>query len=164
MKIAVYPGSFDPFTNGHLDIVIRALKIFDRLILAIGNNSSKSGFFTVEERIRMLEDLFHHDPRIQVDSFSGLLVDYLRKKETVAVVRGLRAVSDFEYEFQMANMNRKLYPEAETFFMMTGADNFYLSSSMVKEVAMLRGSIEGLVPPLVLERLNRKLEERDEDR
>jgi pantetheine-phosphate adenylyltransferase len=164
MKTAVYPGSFDPFTNGHMDIMSRALKIFDKVIIAIGLNHSKKSFFSVEERLEMLRLLFKDDPRVEVDTFGGLLIDYLKQRESVAMVRGLRAVSDFEYEFQMANMNRKLHPEAETFFMMTGADHFYISSSMVKEVALLRGNVEGLLPPLVLERLNKKLEALDEDR
>jgi pantetheine-phosphate adenylyltransferase len=156
MSLAVYPGSFDPFTNGHLDIVGRALKAFDRLIIAVASNSTKTGMFTIQERQDLIRELFKDEPQVEVDTFSGLLVDYLRKRGARAVIRGLRAVSDFEYEFQMANMNRKLYPEAETFFLMTGNDYFYVSSSLVKEVAQLGGCLEGLVPELVLAQLLEK--------
>jgi len=158
MTTAVYPGSFDPITNGHLDIVDRALKAFDRLIIAIAVNPAKEGFFTVEERVATIVELYGAEPRVEVDSFSGLLVDYLRDRGARAVVRGLRAVSDFEYEFQMANMNRKLYPNAETFFLMTGNDYFYVSSSLVKEVAGLGGCLEGLVPDGVRIKLQKKIE------
>lgn len=156
MTLAVYPGSFDPFTNGHVDIVGRALKAFDRLIVAIAVNPAKEGLFSVEERTEMVRELYAGQSRVEVDSFTGLLVNYLKQRNASAVVRGLRAVSDFEYEFQMANMNRKLYPAAETFFLMTGNDYFYVSSSLVKEVAKLGGCLEGLVPSIVLERLLRK--------
>jgi pantetheine-phosphate adenylyltransferase len=157
MTTAVYPGSFDPFTNGHVDIVGRALKAFDKLIIAIAVNPSKSGFFSVQERIDMANELYGDEPRVEVDAFSGLLVNYLRNRGAKAVVRGLRAVSDFEYEFQMANMNRKLYPNAETFFLMTGNDYFYVSSSLVKEVAGLGGCLDGLVPQSVLDELHKKI-------
>jgi pantetheine-phosphate adenylyltransferase len=156
MTVAVYPGSFDPFTNGHKDIAARALKIFDRLIIAIAVNRAKAPLFTLEERQEMIRELYKDEPRVEVDSFSGLLVDYLKERQAGAVIRGLRAVSDFEYEFQLANMNRKLYPKAETLFLMTGHDYFYLSSMVVKEVASLGGCLAGLVPDLVLARLKEK--------
>jgi pantetheine-phosphate adenylyltransferase len=149
MSVAVYPGSFDPITNGHLDIVERALKAFDRIIIAVAVNPRKDGLFTVAERVKMIGDLYADNDKVEVDTFSGLLVNYLRKRNAAAVVRGLRAVSDFEYEFQMANMNRKLYGSAETFFLMTGNDYFYVSSSLVKEVVTLGGCVTGLVPESV---------------
>jgi len=157
MSLAVYPGSFDPLTNGHLDIVGRALKAFDRIVIAVAINPGKAGFLTVEERTELARQLYADQPRVEVDSFSGLLVNYLRRRGAKAVIRGLRAVSDFEYEFQMANMNRKLYPKAETFFLMTGNDYFYVSSSLVKEVAELGGCLEGLVPDIVKQTLLEKL-------
>jgi len=153
MKTAVYPGTFDPLTNGHVDIVRRALKAFDRVVVALGINTKKEALFSVEERKEMIRETFSGDDRVAVDVFSGLQVEYLERIGAAAVVRGLRAVSDFEFEFQMANMNRKLYPEAETFFLMTGQDNFYLSSSLIKEVAALGGCVEGLVPTPVVRRL-----------
>ncbi len=149
MSVAVYPGSFDPITNGHLDIVERALKAFDQIIIAVAVNPRKDGLFTVAERVKMIGDLYADNDKVEIDTFSGLLVNYLRKRNAAAVVRGLRAVSDFEYEFQMANMNRKLYGSAETFFLMTGNDYFYVSSSLVKEVVMLGGCVTGLVPEIV---------------
>jgi len=158
MSLAVYPGSFDPITNGHLDIVRRALKAFDKIIIAVAVNPSKKGLFSVPERVDLLKQLYAEDERVEIDQFSGLLVNYLRKQNATAVVRGLRAVSDFEYEFQMANMNRKLYGKAETFFLMTGNDYFYVSSSLVKEVAKLGGCVTGLVPEPVREALEEKLE------
>ncbi|MBM4373152.1 MAG: pantetheine-phosphate adenylyltransferase [Deltaproteobacteria bacterium] len=156
MRTAVYPGTFDPLTNGHVDIVRRALTAFDRVVVALGINSRKTALFSADERQAMIEETFATEPRVSVDTFQGLQVDYLKSIGAVAVIRGLRAVSDFEFEFQMANMNRKLYPEAETFFLMTGQDNFYLSSSLIKEVALLGGCVEGLVPPAVAHRLARK--------
>ncbi len=153
MNIAVYPGSFDPLTNGHVDIVGRALKIFDRLIVAIAVNNAKSSMFSVEERRDMIQETFKDQPRVDVDSFAGLLVEYLKSRQAIAVIRGLRAVSDFEYEFQMANMNRKLYPEAETLFLMTGHKYFYVSSRMIREVASLGGCLSDLVPGHVASRL-----------
>ena len=157
MSLAVYPGSFDPITNGHLDIVQRAIKAFDRIIIAVAVNPGKEGLFSVPERVSLLHDLYAEDDRVEIDSFSGLLVNYLRKRNAAAVVRGLRAVSDFEYEFQMANMNRKLYGKAETFFLMTGNDYFYVSSSLVKEVSKLGGCVTGLVPASVRQALEDKL-------
>jgi len=159
MKTAVYPGTFDPLTNGHVDIIVRALKAFDHVVVALGINSKKQSLFTVEERREMILETFAGDDRISVDTFSGLQVEYLKRTGAIAVIRGLRAVSDFEFEFQMANMNRKLYPDAETFFLMTGQENFYLSSSLIKEVALLGGCVEGLVPEPVMRRLSVKVEE-----
>lgn len=159
MSIAVYPGSFDPITNGHIDIIERALKAFDRIIIAVAVNPQKEGLFTIEERVDTIGTLFADNDRVEVDTFSGLLVNYLRKRNAAAVVRGLRAVSDFEYEFQMANMNRKLYGSAETFFLMTGNDYFYVSSSLVKEVVMLGGCVAGLVPELVRKALEDRVGE-----
>ena len=153
MKTAVYPGTFDPLTNGHVDIVRRALKAFDKVVVALGINSKKEALFTVEERKEMIRETFSDEPRVEVDTFSGLQVDYLKEIGADAVVRGLRAVSDFEFEFQMANMNRKLFPDAETFFLMTGQDNFYLSSSLIKEGAALGGCVVDLVPEPVSRRL-----------
>ena len=157
MTIAVYPGSFDPITNGHVDIVKRALKVFDYIVVAVATNSSKKPLFSVKERTDMLARLFSDNQRVKVDAFDGLLVDYMKEQNIQANIRGLRAVSDFEYEFQMAHMNRKLYPEAETFFLMTGHRFFYVSSRMVKEVASLGGCFSELVPPLVHEELVRKM-------
>lgn len=157
MSVAVYPGSFDPFTNGHRDIVDRSLKVFDQIIVAILVNSAKDSLFSLEERVEMVREIYPDEPRLVVESFSGLLVKYLKSRNANAVVRGLRAVSDFEYEFQMANMNRKLYPEAETFFLMTGQDFFYVSSRLVKEVGALGGCLTGLVPENVQKRLLDKL-------
>ncbi len=153
MTVAVYPGSFDPLTNGHMDIIGRALKAFDRIIVGIAVNRSKTPLFSLEERVEMIREVVKDDSRIEVDSFSGLLVDYMKHRNATAVIRGLRAVSDFEYEFQMANMNRKLHPDLETFFLMTGQKYFYVSSRVVREVASLGGCVTGLVPELVENRL-----------
>ena len=156
MTVAVYPGSFDPLTNGHVDIAARALTIFDRIVIAVAVNNAKNSLFSVEERTEMIREEFKDNPLVEVESFSGLLVEYLKSRQANAVVRGLRAVSDFEYEFQMANMNRKLYPEAETLFLMTGQRYFYVSSRMVREIASLNGCLNGLVPDHVALRLQRK--------
>ncbi|MBI5495061.1 MAG: pantetheine-phosphate adenylyltransferase [Deltaproteobacteria bacterium] len=152
MKLAVYPGSFDPLTNGHLDIIQRSLKLFDRVIVAVAHNSAKNALFTMEERKALILECAN-DPRLEVDAFTGLLVDYARRRGASAVVRGLRAVSDFEYEFQMANMNRKLTHDVEHVFLMTNEENFYISSRLVREVASLGGDVKDLVPAPVLERL-----------
>ncbi|MGC9042574.1 MAG: pantetheine-phosphate adenylyltransferase [Myxococcota bacterium] len=160
-KTAIYPGSFDPITNGHIDILKRALKVFDKVILAIASNPRKNSLFTVEERIRLAKEVFKSDRRVIVDSFNGLLVDYVRKSGSNVVIRGLRAVSDFEYEFQMAHMNMKLAPEIETFFMMTGQEHFYISSQTVKEVVTFGGCVKGIVPPNVEKALIKKFR-RDE--
>lgn len=152
MAVAIYPGSFDPLTNGHLSLIQRGLRMFDRLVVAVVVNPKKTPLFSVEERRQMIQEAVK-DPRVEVDAFQGLLVDYVRQKKINVILRGLRAVSDFEHEFQMANMNRKLYPQFETVFMMTGEDYFYISSNMVREVASLGGNVKGLVPENVYTRL-----------
>jgi len=152
MAVAIYPGSFDPLTNGHLSIIHRGLKVFDRLVVAVLNNPRKSPMFSVEERRQLIREACP-DPRVEVDDFQGLLVHYTRRKGIHLVLRGLRAASDFEYEFQLANMNRKLDTEFESVFMMTGQDSFYISSQLVREVASLGGDVEGLVPLSVFRKL-----------
>jgi pantetheine-phosphate adenylyltransferase len=157
-NIAIYPGSFDPITNGHVDLVKRALRVFDKVIVAIATNAGKdNSLFSVEERLGMIREVFEAlKNRVQADSFQKLLVDYAERKQAPVIIRGLRAVSDFEYEFQMAMMNHRLKPNVETFFMMTGESQFYISSRLVKEVVSLGGNVEGLVPDDVLKNLNRK--------
>lgn len=157
-KIAVYPGSFDPVTNGHIDLVQRTLQVFDRVIVAIATNPDKDdSLFSVKERLEMIREVFNGlGRRVQADSFEGLLVDYAEKVGAEVIIRGLRAVSDFEYEFQMAMMNRGLKPKIETLFMMTGESYFYISSRLVKEVVSLGGDVSGLVPKNVLKRLKGK--------
>jgi pantetheine-phosphate adenylyltransferase len=145
MPVAIYPGSFDPLTNGHLSLIQRGLQMFDRLIVAIAVNPKKVPLFTLEERKDLIRQACP-DPRVEVDSFQGLLVEYAKQRNVNVLIRGLRAVSDFEYEFQLANMNRKLAPGIETVFMMTGEDYFYISSQLVREVASLGGDVTGLVP------------------
>jgi len=156
-RIAVYPGSFDPPTYGHLDIIKRALALFDKVIVAVLDNPSKCRLFTIDERIKILEEITRRFKRVEVNKFKGLLVNYVKKKRAEAVIRGLRAISDFEYEFQMAQMNRELSPEIETIFMMTGTPYSYLSSSIVKEIANLGGSISKFVPPSVEKMLKKKM-------
>ncbi|HAC5690790.1 TPA_asm: pantetheine-phosphate adenylyltransferase [Listeria monocytogenes] len=148
-KIAVIPGTFDPITNGHLDIIERAGKIFDVLYVSVLNNSSKKPLFTIEERMEMIRQVTAHLPNVQVESASGLTVDYAATRGATAIVRGLRAVSDFEYEMQIASMNRTLNADIETFFVMTNTKYSFLSSSMVKEVAQYQGDISELVPEIV---------------
>jgi len=155
-KVAIYPGSFDPITYGHIDIIERALEIFDKVIVAIANNSEKRPLFTVEERVEMVKNLFEDTPAVGVDSFKGLLVDYVAKTNAKVILRGLRATSDFEYEFHMASMNRSLNPHFDTLFMMTSKDYFFVSSRTIKEVASLGGAVEGLVPDTVVRRLREK--------
>ncbi len=156
-RVAIYPGSFDPVTNGHLDIAERGLKLFDKIIIAILHNPEKKYLFTVEERIEMLEESFKGESNVEIDSFNGLLVDYAVQKNANAVLRGMRAVSDFEYEFQLALMNRRLNREVETVFLMTGLRWIFTSSSIIKEAAKFGGNIEGMVPPEVEQRLKEKL-------
>ncbi|KXS58968.1 pantetheine-phosphate adenylyltransferase [Listeria monocytogenes] len=155
-KIAVIPGTFDPITNGHLDIIGRAAKIFDVLYVSVLNNSSKKPLFTIEERMEMIRQVTAHLPNVQVESASGLTVDYAATRGATAIVRGLRAVSDFEYEMQIASMNRTLNADIETFFVMTNTKYSFLSSSMVKEVAQYQGDISELVPEIVNEQVQAK--------
>jgi pantetheine-phosphate adenylyltransferase len=155
-KVAVYAGSFDPITNGHVDIIKRALEIFDRLIVAVAYNPNKRALFSVEERLEMIRIVVKNDPRITMASFDGLLVDFVRKQGANVIIRGLRAVSDFEYEFQMTLMNRKLNRKVDTMFLMTGYKWFYTSSTLIKEAASLGGSVRGLVPDIVNQRLKEK--------
>ena len=160
--VAIYPGSFDPITNGHVDLVERTLRVFDQVIVAIATNPGKdASLFTLSERLQMVRTVFAaHEGRVQAESFEGLLVDYAERKQATVIIRGLRAVSDFEYEFQMAMMNHRLKPKLETFFMMTGESEFYISSRLVKEVVSLGGNVSGLVPDLVLQKLEQKLRQR----
>ncbi len=155
-KIAVCPGSFDPITNGHLDIIQRGSKVFDIVKIVLLNNSSKNPLFTIEERIRLIEESTSHIPNVQVDTYNGLLVDYAKKVEAAAIIRGLRAVSDFEYEMQITSMNRVLNDHIETFFIMTNNQYSFLSSSIVKEVSKYGGDISSLVPPAVEAALKEK--------
>ncbi len=156
-RLAVYPGSFDPLTNGHVDIIERGGRLFDRIVVAILVNRDKSPLFTVSERVEMARDVFRDQPSVEVDTFEGLLVDYAQRREASVIVRGLRAISDFEYETQMALMNRRLNNAIETVFMMPAEPYTYLSSRLVKEVFALGGSVDGLVPPEVVTRLRETL-------
>jgi pantetheine-phosphate adenylyltransferase len=155
-KIAVYPGSFDPITNGHVNLIERALEVFDKLIVAVAHNPNKSALFSVEERLEMIRVSLKNDPRVAVASFTGLLVDFVEKQGAQIIIRGLRALSDFEYEFQMTLMNRKLNRKVDTIFLMTGYKWFYTSSRIIKEAASLGGSVRGLVPEIVHQRLKQK--------
>jgi pantetheine-phosphate adenylyltransferase len=156
-RIAIYPGSFDPLTNGHLAIIQRGLKVFPSLVVAVANNPEKKPLFTSDERKALIRETVGDDARVEVDSFDGLLVEYAKRRGIHTVLRGLRAVSDFEYEFQLANMNRKLDPEFESVFVMTGEDYFFVSARFVREVAMFGGDVSALVPPNVAEGLRKKL-------
>lgn len=155
-RTAVYPGSFDPITNGHLDIIQRGLHAFDTIIVAVAKNSSKKGLFSVEERVEMIRAVVGDNPRIIVDTIDGLLIDYVMRKGARVILRGLRAVSDFEYEFQLAQMNHTVQKEVETMFMMTSVRYGYLSSSIVKEMASLNGPISEFVPEVVQKKLAEK--------
>ena len=146
MALAIYPGTFDPITNGHADILRRSLKIFDRVVVALAENVRKAPLFTIDERRKLIKDALGQDARLEVDAFQGLLADYCRRRGANVVIRGLRALADFEYEFQSAHMNRRLAPDVETMFLMTGEESFYVSSSLVKEVALMGGDVSGLVP------------------
>ncbi len=160
MVKAVYPGTFDPVTNGHMDVIERSARIFDEVIIAVTTNPAKKPWFAVEERIEMLCECCGHLPNVRVEAFDGLLVNFVRAQGAKVIVKGLRAVSDFDYEFQMAAMNRQLASDVETMFLMTGLPFAYLSSSIVKEIAWLGGSLQDLVPENVADRLRRKVAER----
>ena len=154
--LAVFPASFDPVTQGHLDIIERASSVFDELIVAVASNIGKSGLFSVEERVSMLKEVLRDQPGIRIDTVDGLLVDYARRVGARVVIRGLRAMSDFEYEFEMALMNKHLHPDLETLFMMTDPKYFYVSSSRLKELVRFGGDIEDFVPPVVAKLLREK--------
>ncbi len=156
-RTAIYPGSFDPITNGHIDILQRTLQLFDNVVVAIAHNVRKKPLFTIEERREFIMNAVGHSPRVVVDSFEGLLIHYVQRRGAHIVVRGLRALSDFEYEFQLAHMNRRLGQGVDTMFLMTSDKDFYVSSSLVKEVAQFGGDVSGLVPPGVAEALNERL-------
>ncbi len=155
--LAIYPGSFDPVTNGHLDLIGRGAKIFDRLVVGVLRNLDKEPLFAVSERVEMLREVTRPWPDVEIDVFDGLLMDYARKKKAQVILRGIRAISDYEYELQMALMNRKLEPNIETVFMMPAEAFSYLSSRLVREIAKLGGSVKDLVPPAVEERLRAKV-------
>ena len=157
-RVAIYPGSFDPLTNGHVSLIERSLRIFDKVIVAIASNVRKDALFTIEERLEMIEAQFP-DENIEADSFNDLLIRYAQERGVNVIVRGLRAVSDFEYELQMANMNRKLDDTIDTVFMMTEESDFYVSSSLVKEVASFQGEVKGIVPDHVEKALREKYED-----
>ena len=154
--LAVYPGSFDPLTNGHVDIILRGARLFDRIVVAILVNAEKSPLFTMEERVDIVRAVFKDQPNVEVETFDGLLVDYVARRNAQVIVRGLRAVSDFEFEFQMALMNQRLKPQIETVFMMPAEQYTYISSRLIKEVFALGGRVHGLVPELVEQRLREK--------
>ncbi|MFB3854572.1 MAG: pantetheine-phosphate adenylyltransferase [Vicinamibacterales bacterium] len=156
-RLAVYPGSFDPLTNGHVDIILRGARIFDRIVVAVLKNADKTPLFSVEERVETAREVFAGEPKVEVEAFDGLLVDFARRKGACVIVRGLRAVSDFEYEFQMALMNRRLRPEIEIVFMMPAEAYTYISSRLIREVFALGGPIHGLVPEAVEARLARRV-------
>ena len=157
-RIAIYPGSFDPITCGHVDIIVRGSTIFDEVIVAVLENIDKKALFSVDERLDMIGETFSDRPNVKADAFTGLLVDYAQSKGATAIVRGVRAISDFEYEFQMALMNRRLAPAIETVFMMPAEEYSYVSSRLIKEVAILGGSVNGLVPAGVERQLKGKLQ------
>ena len=156
MNKAVYPGTFDPITRGHEDLAIRAASLFDHVVLAIADSPSKRPFFSLEERVQMAKDALAGHPNIEIVGFSGLLMDFLRTQGARIILRGLRAVSDFEYEFQMAGMNRKLYPDVETIFLTPGEQYMFISATMVREIAALGGDVSHFVNPVILSHLRRK--------
>lgn len=155
-NLAIYPGTFDPITNGHLDLIQRGLRIFDHIIVAVAENPGKKPLFTVAERLEMIRAALKDTPNVTIDTFNGLLVEYVRRQNARVILRGLRAVTDFEYEFQMAMMNRRMEPEIETVFLMTGLRWVFLSSRIIKEAAVHGGNIEGMVPEFVHQKLKEK--------
>jgi pantetheine-phosphate adenylyltransferase len=157
MKVAIYPGSFDPFTNGHKNIIERGVRVFDQIIVAVAHNTSKKTVFTVEERVEILNEVFENRDNVKVDYFEGLLVEYIKTKGTNIVLRGMRTVSDFEFEMQMALANKTLSSELETVFMVTDSEFSHISSSVIKEVVSLNGSASHMVPEIVEKRLREKL-------
>jgi pantetheine-phosphate adenylyltransferase len=161
-RLAIYPGSFDPLHNGHVDIILRGAHLFERILVAVLVNAEKSPLFSDAERVQMIREVFREYPNVEVDTFEGLLVQYARRKRASAIVRGIRAVSDFEYEFQMALMNRHLEPTLETVFMMPAEQYTYLSSRLIKEVFSLGGEVSGLVPAIIETRMLEKGERRSE--
>ena len=156
-NLVIYPGSFDPITYGHVNIVERALTIFDRIVVAVAINTTKSGTFSIEERVSMMQEVFKDEPDVEVDSFSGLLVDYVRTRQALAILRGIRTVTDFDYEFQMALANKSLDPNVEQVYMMTEGKYLYHSSSIIKEIVSLGGAVEEMLPPIVEKKLGEKL-------
>jgi len=159
--IAIYPGSFDPLTNGHVDIITRGARLFDRIVVAILVNAEKAPLFPMAERVEIARAVFEDHPNVEVDTFEGLLVDYVTRRKAQVIVRGLRAISDFEFEFQMALMNRRLNDRIETVFMMPAEQYTYISSRMIKEIVSLGGRVSGLVPDMVEKRLREKLSSSD---
>ena len=158
-RVGIYPGTFDPLTNGHVDIILRGARLFDRILVAILVNAGKQPMFDTAERVAMVREVFREYPNVEVDTFDGLLVDYARQKRATAIVRGIRAVSDFEYEFQMAGMNTRLNPRIETLFLMASERNQFIASRFVKEIARLGGDISSFVPAAVNRRVRRKFSE-----
>jgi pantetheine-phosphate adenylyltransferase len=156
-KVAIYPGSFDPFTNGHINIIERGVRVFDEVIVAVAHNVSKKTTFTIEERVEIIREVFHNRPEVKVDYFQGLLVEYVRKMGTNILLRGMRTVSDFEYELQMALSNKTLYPGIETIFMVTEGAYSHISSSLIKEIITLGGSAKEMIPEIVEKKLKEKL-------
>jgi len=156
VSLAVYPGTFDPITNGHVDILRRSLKIFDRVVVALADNVRKTPLFSLEERRAMITEALGRDARVEVDAFQGLLAEYCQRRGATVVIRGLRALADFEYEFQLTHMNRRLAPDVETLFLMTGEESFYVSSSLVKEVGLMGGDVSRMVPASVAAALTQK--------
>jgi len=156
VSLAVYPGTFDPITNGHVDILRRSLKIFDRVVVALADNVRKTPLFSLEERRAMITEAVERDPRVEVDAFEGLLAEYCQRRGAKVMIRGLRALADFEYEFQLTHMNRRLAPDVETLFLMTGEESFYVSSSLVKEVGLMGGDVSRMVPASVAAALTKK--------
>jgi len=156
-KVAIYPGSFDPLTNGHIDIIRRGLEVFDVIIVAVAHNTSKKTLFTSRERVAMIKEVFREEPRVRAVTFEGLLVNYCRSQGIKAILRGLRTVSDFEFEFQVAQANKRMEPSIETFFMMTDTSYSYISSSILKEIIMLGGPGKGMIPASIERKMRKKM-------